>query len=148
MSGVLYLDTSALVKLYIAEPGSEWVQTKCERADLLIMSPLQETELKNAVLAACGRGTYDRITMRHILQHINTDLSAGTFTAQLCDWPLLWQRANQLAEAHTPRILCRTLDILHVAIAETAGTDLLITGDGRQLELCRAIGLKAQAIPT
>ena len=114
MSGTLDLDTSALVKLYINEPGSRWVQAHGESAESILMSPLQETEPRNAVFAASGRNVINRATMRQVLQHIETDLSEGAFTRRQPDWPLVWQRANQLAEAHTPRVLCRALDVPHV----------------------------------
>lgn len=62
------------------------------------------------------------------------------------DWPLIGSRGNQLATRHTPKILCRTLDILHVAIAEISRCACLVTGDERQFRLCQAIGLDAERI--
>lgn len=146
MSNLLYLDTSALVKLYILEPGSEAVQARCQQADELILGPLQETELRNAILAACGRDIIDKVTMGKTLNNLEADLAGGAYKRHQPDWPLVWQRSNGLATAHTPEILCRTLDILHVAIAEQAECTLVITGDERQFALCQAIGLKAEMI--
>lgn len=147
MSKRLYLDTSALVKLYIAESGSEWVQKKCEAADLLLMSPLQETELKNAILASAGRGIISQDSMRKTLEALKADLQNNCYLRTQPDWPLVWRRANQIAEAHTPTILSRTLDILHVAIAEATETDLMITGDERQFSLGQGIGLSMERVP-
>lgn len=146
MNKVLYLDTSALVKLYIVEPGSEWVQSKCEAADSLLMSPLQETELRNAILAACGRSIIDQNTTGKTLKNLEADLAEGSYERLQPDWPLIWQRSNELALSQTPQILCRTLDILHVALAENAECACLITGDERQFALCQAVELKAERI--
>jgi predicted nucleic acid-binding protein len=146
MNHLLYLDTSALVKLYIVEPGSEAVQLRCQQADELILGPLQETELRNAILAACGRDIIDKATMGKTLNNLETDLAEGAYQRHQPDWPLVWQRSNGLAAAHTPQILCRTLDILHVAIAEQAECTRLITSDERQFALCQAIGLKTEMI--
>lgn len=147
MKDNLYLDTSALVKLYIAEPGSEELQARCHLAEDLILCPLQETELRNAILAAGGRGLLNQATMRKTLKNLESDLSAGCYKPHNPDWPLVWQHSNELAAAYTPKFLCRTLDILHVAIAKTTDCTCLITGDERQLALCEAINLKAERVP-
>ncbi len=52
------------------------------------------------------------------------------------------KRADALAVNHTGEILCRTLDILHVALAELAGAGVVVTGDRRQAALCERIGLE------
>ena len=63
------------------------------------------------------------------------------------DWPIVWNRAAHLARLHTRKLLCRTLDILHVAAAEACGTDLLVTGDKRQFKLASVVGLPAVLVP-
>jgi len=146
MSGRVYFDSSALVKLYIVEPGSEAVQTRSDQADALILCPLQETEVRNAILAAGGRGILNRTAMRKTLQNLESDLAQGCYERYQPDWPLIWFRSNELARHYTPEILCRTLDILHVAIAEISDCDCLVTGDERQLRLCEAVGLEAERI--
>ncbi len=37
----IYFDTGALVKLYIVEPGSTFVQNKARRAEVIPINPLQ-----------------------------------------------------------------------------------------------------------
>ena len=47
---MLYLDTSALLKLYLHEQASEWVQEQVEaQSDPLPIWELQEAELTNAL---------------------------------------------------------------------------------------------------
>jgi PIN domain nuclease of toxin-antitoxin system len=48
----LYLDTGALVRLYIIEQGSEFVQKTAQSANILPIQTLQITELRNALHAA------------------------------------------------------------------------------------------------
>jgi len=146
MRACFYFDSSALVKLYIVEPGSQKVQTLSHQADELILCPLQETEVRNALLAAGGRGILERTAMRKTLKNLESDLAQGFYGRYQPDWPRVWQRSNELATRHTPKILCRTLDILHVAIAENSGCTRLITGDERQFRLCQAIGLESERI--
>ncbi len=51
----VYFDTGALVKLYIFEPGSDFVQRQAQKAKSIPFNQLQETELRNAIHAAIGR---------------------------------------------------------------------------------------------
>lgn len=146
MSERVYFDSSALVKLYIVESGSEDVQQRCHQADKLILCPLQETEVRNALLAAGGRGILSRTAMLKTLKNLESDLAHGFFERHQPDWPLIWQRSNEMATRHTPKILCRTLDILHVAIAEISECACLVTGDDRQFRLSKAIRLRAELI--
>ena len=146
MNGRIYFDSSALVKLYIVEPGSEDVQAWSQQADAILMCPLQETEVRNAILAAGGRGILNRPTMLKTLKNLDSDLAQGFFERYQPDWPLIWNRSNELATRHTPKILCRTLDILHVAIAEISNSVCLVTGDERQFRLSEANNLKAARI--
>ena len=142
----LYLDTGALVKLYLLEPGSEFVQSKAHAAQCLPLNPLQETELRNALFAACGRGILTKTVLRKTLDNFEEDIRNGYLFRESPDWPLLWRRAGVLAKRYTPELLCRTLDILHVAAAEASEADEVLTGDQRQSELCRAIGLPVSEI--
>lgn len=137
----LYLDTGALVKLYIVEEGSEWVQQQAGSSELLPLNPLQGTEFRNAVLASCGRGIISETAMRQTFTHFDQDIREGFFTMEMPDWAVLWQRTTELALQHTPSLLCRTLDILHVALAESCGSDAILTGDKRQAALCEKVGL-------
>ena len=142
-----YLDTGALVKLYIIEPRSEWVQKQVSRQGLIPLNPLQLSELTNAILAAEGRGIISIGAMQKTLRNLDQDIHAGRFARETPDWTGVWEQADQLARAHTQKLLCRTLDILHVAIARLTAADLFITGDKRQAALCRKIGLAVREIP-
>lgn len=142
----LYLDTGALVKLYIYEPGSEWVQKKIAGATSLPINSLQLSELKNAILAAAGRGIIEQAAMHKTLRNLDEDLEAGRFSRENPDWGAVWQRADSLASAHTPEVLCRTLGILHVALAELMAVDKVITGDRRQADLCDRISLDVELV--
>ena len=49
---ILYLDTSALVKRYVAEPGSEAVMALLERADMVGTAMLTQVEMASALAKA------------------------------------------------------------------------------------------------
>ena len=144
----VYFDTGALVKLYIVEPGSVFVQNRAQRAGVIPINPLQETELRNAILAAGGRRVIGREAMRRSLDNLDEDLSTGVFTRETPEWPWIYRRADLLARQYTPRFLCRALDILHVAAAELSGADQIVTGDQRQQKLAKAIGISVVKVPS
>lgn len=143
----VYFDTGALVKLYIVESGSEFVQRKAIAASSIPLNELQETELRNAIHAAIGRQTISPTAGAMALEHVDSDLRAGVLTHAAVDWSAVWSRAAHLARLHTEKLLCRTLDILHVAAAEACGADLVVTGDARQFKLCKAAGLPVVRVP-
>ena len=143
----VYFDTGALVKLYIVESGSEFVQRKATAATSIPLNELQETELRNAIHAAIGRQTISPTAGAMALEHVDSDLRAGVLTHAAVDWSAVWSRAAHLARLHTEKLLCRTLDILHVAAAEVCGADLVVTGDARQFKLCKAAGLPVARVP-
>jgi len=146
MSNV-YFDTGAMVKLYIVEPGSEFVHRKARAASSIPLNEFQETELRNAIHAAVGRKTIAAAAGALALGHLETDIRDGVLTTTPVDWSAAWSRAAHLARLHTAKILCRTLDILHVAAAESCGADLVVTGDERQFRLCKAVGLPVARVP-
>jgi len=143
----VYFDTGALVKLYIFEPGSAFVQRQAQKARSIPLNQLQETELRNAIHAAIGRKSIPSAAGLLALEHIDTDTSNGILTIEMLDWPVVWSRAAHMARLHTRKLLCRTLDILHVAAAEACVADLLVTGDKRQFKLASAVGLPAALVP-
>ncbi len=72
----------------------------------------------------------------------------GVWDVEMPDWSSVWNRAAHLAKLHTRKILCRALDILHVAAAETCEAELVVTGDSRQFRPCKAVGLPVALVPT
>ena len=142
-----YFDTGALVKLYIVERGSDFVQNIARRTGAIGINPLQETELRNAILAAEGRRTVSREAARRSLDNFEEDLQNGVFIRESPEWAWVYRRADILARQYTSRFLCRTLDILHIAAAELSGAERIVTGDQRQQKLAKAIGLKVAKVP-
>jgi predicted nucleic acid-binding protein len=143
----VYFDTGALVKLYIFESGSAFVQRQAQKANSITINQLQETELRNAIHAAIGRKSIPSAAGLLALEHIDSDNRNGILSMEMLDWPVVWNRAAYLARLHTRKLLCRTLDILHVAAAESCGADLFVTGDKRQFKLANAVGLPSTLVP-
>lgn len=135
----IYLDTGAFVKLYVLEPGSEQVQKAVQSLRRLSFNSLQEAELRNAIRAAVGRGLIKPKAGAQAISNVEEDLRVGRLVTRPHSWEDIWRRAMALGSMHTQTLLCRTLDIVHVALAEQEKAKTMITGDKRQAELCRRL---------
>ena len=56
---ILYLDTSALVKLYVEEEGSDEVKKACEQAQVVVTSRLAYAEARSAFARAWRERRFD-----------------------------------------------------------------------------------------
>ena len=145
-AGGPYVDSGALAKLYIVEPGSAQVQESVEGWRRLSVNSLQESELRNAIEAAAGREVVRPGSADGAVSHFEHDIRAGRLIPREHDWEHVWRRTMELSKKYTREILCRTIDIVHVALAEKEEAGTMVTGDRRQAELCRRIGLEVTFI--
>ncbi len=126
-----YLDTSALVKLVVAEPESTALRDylRANAADTLFTAALARTELVRAVT---GAGVRAIARARRILDDLDTiNLTRG-----------LLDTAADLRPAGL-----RTLDAIHLAAAQRAGTALraLLTYDARMAAAAADLGMVVEA---
>lgn len=138
---MLYLDTSALLKLYIHENGSRAVQSRVESQDQpLPIWEIQEAELVNALRL---KVFWDEITLTDAETQIglfHKRRKRGLYVFPEIDRGSLLKCFLRLS-TETPRLGCRTMDIFHVACAlEIAATEFL-SFDQRQNALAAHAGL-------
>jgi predicted nucleic acid-binding protein len=107
---VLYLDSSALVKLYVNEPGSEQVHTLVQQASVVATSLIAYPEARAAVARRMREGA------------LTTDHAIQIKAALAVDWGAYWvipvrediaQTAGDLSELYG----LRGMDALHLASA-------------------------------
>ncbi len=139
---MLYLDTSALLKLYIREPGSEAVQAQVASQDRpLPIWEIQEAELINALRL---KAFWKDITPPQAEAQIalfQERRQRGLYTFPELHRSALMDTFRRLS-AETPRLGCRTMDILHVACAVQLGATDFLTFDQRQRTLAIHAGLR------
>jgi hypothetical protein len=127
---VFYLDTSAAVKLVIAERGStalrRWLASRGEQ---MISSDLLRTEL----LRATRRGAPERMVQARAVLDA---LILVTLSTTVCERAALLE----------PDLL-RSLDALHLAAALEIGDELeaIVTYDQRLAESAEALGISVVA---
>lgn len=127
---VLYVDSSALLKRYVAEHDSEVADSLMASDPVLATSRIAEVEVRRN-LARLLNDEDVGSAKRQFLE----DLDAFALVA--ID-PTTCNEAARIAET----TLCRSLDAVHIAAALRAGPETrLLTFDVRQAKAARTMGL-------
>jgi predicted nucleic acid-binding protein len=108
---VAYLDTSALVKLYAPEVGSEQVQTLIEETGTVVSSVLAYPEARGVFARLLHRGEATQKQYEDLVDAFEEDWRT-VVKVQLGE--AVYRRAGDLLAAH-PRL--RALDAVHMSSA-------------------------------
>lgn len=138
---MLYLDTSALLKLHIREPDSGVVNSLVTSQDLpLPVWEIQEAEFTNALLLEVSWQEIPLDAAISQLALFQDRRRRGLYHFPEINRSSLMKNFLKLS-AETPRLGCRTLDILHVACAIEIGATAFLSFDHRQNTLANHAGL-------
>jgi len=130
----LFLDTSALLKRYVRERGSEVVDSALGRAEAVGVCVLAWPETVSALVRLRREGRLEEEAGDRLKAAVARDLEA----MDVCDLtPWILDRAVACLERHR----LRTLDALHLAAALVWRADVLLSADRRQLAAAAAEGL-------
>ena len=132
----LYLDSSALVKLFVPEPESDSLNEALLGAKGVILSDLALTEMASAL----GRRTREGVLTTRQARHLHREalrLTASCRHVELT--PPVHRRAERLLLS-LPMPL-RALDALHLATALEAEAATMVTFDPRLRAAAAAQGL-------
>ena len=143
---MIYLDTSALVKLYLLETDSHVVQDLiAAQNDPLPIWELQEMELTNALRLKVFWGEISLEDSNWQLELFEQRKEKGHYYFPDVDRAAFLTTFQRLS-AHTSELGCRTLDIMHVACGCLLGPDLFVSFDSRQRKLAAKTGLTVHEI--
>jgi predicted nucleic acid-binding protein len=129
LPGPLYCDTSALLKLYLPEPGSDEFNGIVEGRDDVLVSDLAVTEIVSAAARRLRQGSLPREAARRLQHAILGRLDEGVYHRVE-----LTRDAHRRAEhflltlQDTP---LRAADALHLALATAARAASLASFDAR-----------------
>ena len=136
-----YIDTSALTKRYIAEPGSDDVDRFLKTWPRAFISRLVVVEFRCVLGRRLRAGELDPGYERAALADFADDVYRGHFQVEpLADrhavsaYDLVGQLSGQSL---------RPLDALHLAIAQSLGAALLATADRGMALAAEALGITA-----
>jgi predicted nucleic acid-binding protein len=142
----IYVDPSALLKLYVHQPESTAMSAWRSRVrGPLLVTHHGRVEVTNGICLAAFRSDISADAMRDAVASFEEDFADGRYVRADLLWRAALERARELSAEHTPRLGCRSLDVLHVASALELGCKRLVTFDSRQQRLARAVGLKLTA---
>jgi uncharacterized protein len=112
-SGILYVDTSALLKLLVREAESEAVETELLQWSKLATSVVTEVELPRAIARAREERPDAVIDGSVVLQGILASAAIVPLDADIV------KRAREVSPVHVG-----ALDAIHIASARSLGSDL------------------------
>jgi len=136
----VYLDSSALAKLYLPEPESERLDRFLRgRRDLLI-SELSVTEVISAVARRKREGALGAKQANQIRDAVLSDAASGSFRRMDLS-PFIHRQAERMLLS-TESVPLRTLDALHIALAVSGEARRVITFDSRMAEAAVLHGLQ------
>ncbi len=139
--GPIYLDASALVKLYIQEDGSDRLDEVLDNRNDLLISDLGITEIISAFARRQREDCFPADAAGRLHVKILADVEDGIYqVVQLL--PSIHREAERWLLALNEHPL-RTGDALHLALASTAEARTILTFDRRLAEAARRIGLLA-----
>lgn len=139
LAGPLYLDASALVKLYLPEPESDDLNRLLMGRHDVVVSDLAITEIVSSLCRRRREGSLTTAVVSRLHRALLGHIEAG-----------LYRRFELIPAAHreAERLLIsvgnvplRALDALHLALALGAEAASLLTWDRRLGAAARAFGL-------
>lgn len=137
--GPLYVDASALAKLYLPERGSNRVDDFLRGRRDLVVSDLAVTEIISAAARKQREGSLSRDHLANLYREILEDFETGSF--QRVDLVPAVHRDAERRLLSSDTLPLRAADALHVALALAAGCVTVLTFDARLAEAARAEGL-------
>lgn len=141
---MIYADSSLILSLYVADSGSEAAeQMTAGLNEPLVWTAWHELEFNAAMEARVGRGQNTRTeadaVKAELAAHRERD---GLYFRRSADWERVLERASSLTSQSGAELLCRSLDVLHVAACLELGLTIFLTLDERQRKLAAKHGLE------
>jgi predicted nucleic acid-binding protein len=136
-----YVDTSALVPVYVPEQFSAAARTAVRNAGQIPFTALHQLEVRNAFERLVGRKQMSRDECRGIQGQLQDDLEDLRLLPVSLDLDRVFSDACELSRLYSAKHLARSLDLLHVAAARQALCTRFVSADDRQLAVAKATGL-------
>lgn len=133
----VYLDTSALVKLFVDEPESDALNAELSAVGEVVLSDLAMTELTSALARHVREKVFTVAQARRLYGHAERLVASCRFVEST---PPVHRRAARLLLTST-QVPLRTLDAIHIALAIEADVATLVTFDPRLREAAATQGL-------
>ncbi len=135
----VFFDSSAFVKRYVSEAGTEAVLAWCDRASEISLSGVALPEIVSAFCRLRREDKIDDIQYRQLKSVLLADIE----DVAICD-------LTPEVLAHTITSLesnvLRGMDAIHIGSAVTVKADVFISADQRQYDAAGRAGLHVEAV--
>ncbi|MFZ4778432.1 MAG: type II toxin-antitoxin system VapC family toxin [Terrimicrobiaceae bacterium] len=141
-----YADSSFVVSIYRTSEGiSERARRQIKQSPgPVFLSPLSLLEIRNAFNMAIGRGEIGEAEREAVIADIERQIEAGFFRMADVSQTDIYAKARELSDRHTPAMLTRSLDLMHVAVALLCKSRVFLSTDTRQRAAAQAEGLEVK----
>lgn len=136
-----YVDSSALVPIYVPERFSEAARAAVRAAESVPFTALHRLEVQNTFELLVGRNLMTKDECRSVHAQLRDDVENQRILPVSLDFERIFAEAADLSRQHTAKVLTRSLDLLHVAAAHVLLCRRFVSADDRQLQLAKASGL-------
>jgi len=133
-----YLDTSALAKWYLNEPGSDAFVAYLQGLDSAAVSGLTRAEMRSLLARRRRMGDFDAALETVLFSAFLDDIASGALVLYPMDDARFDDAVNLIGRY--PEHPLRTLDALHLAVARHVGLKTFATADAVMASAARAIG--------
>lgn len=135
----VFFDSSAFVKRYVSEAGTEVVLAWCDRASEIGLSGIALPEI---ISAFCRLRREDKIDDTQYRQ-LKSLLLADIEDAAICDLtPEVLAQSIATLETN----VLRGMDAIHIGSAVTLKADVFISADQRQCDAANRVGLHVEKV--
>ena len=135
----LVVDSSALVKRYVLEDGSEIIDNFLQSASELALCIILVPEIFSGLNRLLREGNLSTRNYRKVKKQLLDDVHDANL---LQVTPAVISRSVKLLESN----VLRAMDALHVACALEWQADLFVTADRRQFTAAKNAGLQSEYI--
>ena len=152
---IVCADTSFIVKLLTPESGSDAAIAvyRSLNRPRLPYTQIHRMEVESAIAQkayiASQAGRRKRGILREkeaALDRLEKWLQMALLVETEIDWPDCFEKSLESLPAHSEKLGCRTLDLIHITIASQLHADTFITCDQRQSRAAKAEGLKTELV--
>lgn len=141
-----YIDSSALVAIYVPERFSKAARRALQAAAQVPFTQIHELEVLNAFELLLGRGGISRGECQAIRAQLQEDVEADRLLRVSLELEHVFANACDLSRDYAAKSLACSLDLLHVAAAHLTKCAKFVSADDRQLTVAKATGLAGMDI--
>ncbi len=131
----VFFDSSAFVKRYVREDGSDAVLSWCDQATELCLSGIALPEIISAFCRLQRENLVTPLQYRHLKAMLMADIT----DAAICDLTPEVMRATVIALESN---VLRGMDAIHLGSALTLKADVFVSADVRQCRAAEQAGLR------